>query len=101
MVAVVARRSTSIVRLDPWLTGDPSTKQNTVVSRPPSPVPGASTGRFLALSSAGLSFSSKLDVTNLDKLVGEFSTRFCPRSERHTSAADLEHSEIRVDLSVD
>jgi len=55
----------------------------------------------LALSSAGLSFSSKLDVTNLDKLVGEFSTRFCPRSERHTSAADLEHSEIRVGLNVD
>ena len=99
MVPVVARRSTSIVRLDPWLTGDPSTKQNTVVSRPPSPVLGASA--LLALSFAGLAFSSKFDVSDVDKLVAEFSTRFCPRSERHTSAADLEHSEIRVGLNVD
>jgi hypothetical protein len=61
---------------------------------------GASTGAF-GLSSAGLAFSSKFDVTDLDDLVGEFSTHFCPRSERHTSAADLEHSEIRVGLNID
>jgi len=55
----------------------------------------------LALSFAGLVFSSKFDVSDVDKLVAEFSTHFCPRSERHTSAADLEHWEIRVGLNVD
>jgi hypothetical protein len=46
-------------------------------------------------SNFALSFSNKLIVTNLDKLVGEFSSRsenaFARRVEGHPSAADLEY----------
>jgi hypothetical protein len=52
-----------------------------------------------------LSFSDKLIVTNLDELVGEFSSRgenaFVRRVEGQPSAADLEHSDICMALGCD